>query len=96
MHLVLAPLALAEPADIRDRTMFDWGPQQSRRYVEGFVRVWTMLLEQPQAGRARPELGAETRSIPVGSHVLVYEIAGDALNILAIPHQSEDPAAYLA
>jgi toxin ParE1/3/4 len=96
MHLVLAPLALAEPADIRDRTMFDWGPQQSRRYVEGLVRVWTMRLEQPQAGRARPELGSETPTIPVGSQVLVYENAGDALNILAIPHQSEDPAAYLA
>lgn len=46
-------------------------------------RALHMLAEQPQAGRARPELHSGLRSFPVGSYVIFYRV-NDALEIVRI------------
>ena len=93
MRLVLSARAQERLADIRDYSLFAWGRQTTRSYLRQFETTFLMLLDNPQAGRARPDIGPEFRSIPVGRHLIVYRIEGDDLNIVAIPHQAEDPSA---
>ena len=42
------------------------------RVLDRIDSVLRMLSEQPEAGRARPELAPRLRSFPVGNYVLFY------------------------
>jgi len=40
--------------------------------VNRFAAVFEMLVQNPQAGRARPDLGPNLRSFAVGHYVIFY------------------------
>lgn len=48
------------------------------------------LAEQPLIGRARPELGPEIRSLPVGAYMLYYRPLNDGVELARILHSSRD------
>ena len=43
-----------------------------------------MLLEHPQAGRLRPELKPELRSLPVGNYVVFYRPTPDGIEVVRV------------
>lgn len=54
-----------------------------------------MLSENPQIGRARPELRAGARTLVAGQHVTVYAPTADAVVDARIAHRSRDLRAAL-
>ncbi|MGN6421825.1 MAG: type II toxin-antitoxin system RelE/ParE family toxin [Asticcacaulis sp.] len=50
----------------------------------------TALSEQPLIGRARPELDAEIRSLPVGAYMLYYRPLSDGVELVRVLHSSRD------
>jgi toxin ParE1/3/4 len=48
------------------------------------------LSEQPQMGRARPELGAEIRSLPVGAYLVYYRPLSDGVEVVRVLHSARD------
>ena len=73
-RLVIKPAA---KLDIDDALLFTrerWGIEQRRHYRDTLRRVMRSLLDYPEQGRSRPELGAEVRSIAVEQHVIVYAV----------------------
>lgn len=51
----------------------------------------------PMAGRPRPELGEGVRSLSERPHVLLYRLAGDGAEVIAVLHGARDlPTAVAA
>ena len=72
-----------------------WGTDATRRYVGDLLGLARRLADMPGIGRRRDEIRAGLRSIPQGTHLILYRIDDDAITILAIPHQAADPDGYL-
>ena len=49
-----------------------------------------MIAEQPQAGRARPELRDGLRYFPVDSYLIFYDVQSDAINIRRVMHGARE------
>lgn len=56
-----------------------------------------ILATHPKAGRPRPELGADLRGLLETPYVLLYRMAPDAVEIVAVLHTARDlPSAMAA
>ena len=49
----------------------------------------------PQMGARRPDLGNAARILIAGAYVVIYELLGDALLVVAIVHGRRDPDRWL-
>jgi toxin ParE1/3/4 len=81
---ILSARAETEFEDIFQESLARWGEAQARRYAERIHARFELLAQFPNLGRARPELGASIRSIPVGAHVVFFKAEGPL--ILHIRH----------
>jgi toxin ParE1/3/4 len=54
--------------------------------VDRFAAVFEMLVQNPQAGRARPALGPNLRSFAVGHYVIFYLPQSDGIAIVRVIH----------
>lgn len=52
--------------------------------------IFEMLLENPLAGRERPELRADLRSFPAGNYVIFYVPLPDGIEIIRVMHGRQD------
>jgi toxin ParE1/3/4 len=52
--------------------------------------AFSMLSEQPKAGRKRPELGTGLRSFPVAGYSIFYRYSETTLSIVRILHAARD------
>ena len=75
---------------IGDAGATEYGAVASARYVEGFRRLFRLLQAQPLAGRQRPELGKDVRSLSHRPHAILYRVIGDTVIIDRILHQARD------
>ena len=57
------------------------------------LRMYERLTEFPTLGRRRLEIGADFRSIPVGSYTIFYRVLSECIEIGRVLHQSRN---YLA
>lgn len=58
--------------------------------VERIGRVFKMLVENPLAGRERPDLQRGLRSFPVGSYLVFYVPASDGIEIVRVMSGRQD------
>src|SRR5262245_1023764 len=58
--------------------------------LDGFVEKFELIAENPQAGRARPELARNLRSFPAGRYVIFYRPQPDAVEIIRVLHTARD------
>ncbi|MEG8039744.1 type II toxin-antitoxin system RelE/ParE family toxin [Sphingomonas sp. LR60] len=71
--------------------MQKFGREQAERYADQLDRAFVFLGDHPRAGRQRPELRANVRSYPTGSHLILYTVdPDDNVLILRIRHGRED------
>lgn len=54
------------------------------RLLDRLQAVFDMLLEQPEAGRARPELHEGLRSFPVGNYVVYYTAGKTGIVVIRV------------
>lgn len=69
----------------------EWGSHQAERYLNAFKVKLIKLSNNPKAGQERQDLLANTRSIPVGHHIIFYRISDQTLQVLRILHERQDP-----
>ena len=54
--------------------------------VNRFDEKFTLLAQFPNLGRARPELGRDLRSFPVGRYLVVYRARKDGISVVRVVH----------
>lgn len=65
-------------------------PLRASRYIRKIQEKLELLADIPLMGRSRPELAANVRSFPVGSHLIFYMPVPDGIVVLRVRHQRED------
>lgn len=53
-----------------------------------FESVFEILLEQPEFGKARPDIAPELRYFPVGNYLILYRIITKGIQIVRVVHGS--------
>ena len=67
-----------------------FGLRQADAYQEELDRAFQRLADFPQLGRPREDLNPAIRTLPTGSHVIIYEIQPPDVMILRVRHGRED------
>ncbi len=86
----LRPTAKQDLAHIWRGTVETWSIGQADRYVRELNDAFGLLVEQPKMARERPELSPPLRVLRSGSHMILYQIVGDHIDIVRIRHVRED------
>ena len=64
--------------------------QAADRQINRIGEVFQMLVENPLAGRERPELRKDLRSFPVGSYVVFYVPLSDGIEVARVMNSRQD------
>jgi len=73
-----------------------WGTKQADRYYRDLMALIQELATHPELGRRRDEVLPGTRSFPQGRHVVFYIATDAGVEIIGIPHHSEDVETYFS
>ena len=87
-------LTRAAKADLQEiwlYTVDQWGEQQADRYLHQLEQCCERLIDHPELGKARDDLRSGFRSIPEGSHMIIYRHYHNRIEIVRILHQRMDP-----
>jgi toxin ParE1/3/4 len=60
------------------------------RFLDKIDDKVKLLAENPHAGEARPDLGANVRGFPVANYIIFYRPLDDGIEVLRILHGSRD------
>ena len=89
-NYLLSELAQQDIISIRDYTMDTWGQEQVSKYLSQLEQRFEWLAENPQLGKKRDDVKEGYRSYPEGRHVIFYRITEGGVEVIGVPHQSED------
>jgi toxin ParE1/3/4 len=64
--------------------------QAAERQIDRIGKIFQMLVENPLAGRERPELRKNLRSFPVGSYVVFYIPVSDGIEVARVMNSRQD------
>lgn len=87
----IAPLAKTDLENIKAYTINEWGLDQAVNYLTNFEKRFEWLVENPELGKNRDDIIASLRSFPEGKHIVFYRISGNDIEIVGVPHQTQDP-----
>ena len=92
---LLRPAAEADLSGIWLQGAASWGVEQAERYADGLFAVFDLLAEFPEMARERAEFTPAVRIHPSGSHLVIYRLAGQGIEIIRILHAHQNLMAYL-
>lgn len=72
-----------------------WGVEQADRYVDGLFAVFDLLADFPGMARERDEFSPPVRIYPSGSHLVIYSLEGQGVQIIRVLHAHQNLMAYL-
>jgi len=58
--------------------------------LDRFGAVFEMLVQNPRAGRPRPDLGQNLRSFPVERYIIFYTSVSDGIEVVRVVHGRQD------
>lgn len=95
MHLAFRPEA---EADLTAIALFiaEHSVERAYAFVQRLRARCRILEKSPLAGRPRPELGKDLRSLFERPYVLIYRVDGDVAEIVAVLHAARDLPATIA
>jgi toxin ParE1/3/4 len=67
-----------------------WGEEQQRAYNAALLRALAIVGDNPNIGRARPDLPPGYRAFPVEQHIILYRITSRAVSVARIIHSRMD------
>ena len=74
--------------------IWDWIAEDSTAAADAFLDrvdgICQMLADNPTAGRARSDLGADIRSFPGGEFVIYYRPFQDGIEVVRFLHGKRD------
>ena len=90
-RLILSEVARTDLVEIWQHIASD-NVDAADRIIDRIYGNFAMLVENPEAGRLRPELAAEVRSFSTGagSYIVFYRIADDDVQIVRVLHGARD------
>ncbi len=88
-RLAIRPEAIADLESIEDHIALD-DVDQALAFIERLYEAMTLLAGQPLMGRARPELGADIRSLPVGRYVIFYQPIPSGIDVVRVLSGARD------
>ncbi len=91
----IRPAAEADLADIWIQGAAEWGMSQAERYADGLFALFDLLAVYPEMAREREEFTPSVRIHPSGSHLVIYRLAGQGIEIIRILHAHQNLMAYL-
>lgn len=94
MKLVVTADAEADLTAIGEYIARD-DPDGSAEFVEALLNQCARIVERPLAYRLRNEWGLTIRAKRHGSHLILFEIDGEAVVILRVLHGRQDILAIL-
>ena len=94
-RFAFTPRALDDLEAIWDHGADRWSPDQADRYQTDLFRLFALLAERPHMARERPVLGDGIRVHPYASHLIVYRVLDDGIQIVRVPHGRQDLRALL-
>lgn len=91
----LRQLAVDDLEHIWSYSFQEWGVEQADRYIRALLARFLWLSENPALGKHRDDIKPGYYCFPEGRHLIFYTVSGQGIDIIGIPHQSMDVAAYL-
>lgn len=88
--LILSPNARKDVSDALLYTQRQWGKPQRATYKALIDRTLREIIEFPESGRLRDDLGEGLRVRPAGSHVIYYRIADGEVIVSRILHGRQE------
>jgi toxin ParE1/3/4 len=92
---VLWPAAEADLSEIWLDGAERWGVEQADRYADGLFAVFDLLAEFPEMAREREEFSPPVRIHSSGSHLVIYRLEGQGVEIIRVLHAHQNLTAYL-
>ena len=92
---VLRPAAEADLSAIWLQGAASWGTEQAERYADGMFAVFDLLAGFPEMARERVEFTAPVRIHPSGSHLVIYRLEGQGIEIIRVLHARQNLTVYL-
>lgn len=91
----LRPAAEADLTAIWRHSAVTWGPQQADSYVDALFATFDLLADFPQMARVRSEFAPPVRIHPSGTHLVIYQITDQGIDIIRLLHAHQNLFAYL-
>jgi toxin ParE1/3/4 len=91
----LSALASEDLDDILQYTLETWGAAQMHVYATRLQGGLQSLQDNPSLGKTRDDWFPGCRCYQIEHHLVLYEIAEDAIRVARIFHRRMDPASHL-
>ena len=91
----LTSLAKEDLRDIWNYTVETWNEAQADKYLAELYSRFEWLLKNPELGLNRDEVKEGYKSYFQGGHTIFFRETNGDIDILGIPHQSEDIEKHL-
>jgi len=85
--------------DLEDNWFYSfemWGVEQADNYIRSLVSRFKWLSENQKSGRKRDDVKTGHYCLPEGEHVIFYKIHNGIIDIIGIPHHSQDVVSHLS
>lgn len=98
--MALLPMVISPAARDDLRAIHQYGSRRRGEAGSGDYlatlkeRLW-LLIQQPEAGKVRPDPPHNIRGVPVSSHVIFYRLERQRLEIIRILHARQDVPRHL-
>ncbi len=86
MKLELTALARRDLLQIASHGARRFGLAASRAYKERIGRALKAIQHMPELARVQPGISAPVRIHPVGSHVILYMLTNNGIQVLRVLH----------
>ncbi len=80
----------ADLVDIYEYGIFNFGIEQSSKYILGFQDKFQFIIEHKELGRSAEELSKNLRRVTYNSHVIFYKILVDYILIVRVLRREMD------
>ena len=86
----LRPAAVRDLEEIWSFTAQTWSPAQAETYSRKLFAAFNQIVAEPKIAREREEYAPTVRILPVESHVVIYRLASDQVDIIRVRYGRED------
>lgn len=90
----ITPRARDDLKNIGRYTLKIWGKQQRDIYLKNLDKRFAWLAKNPRLGKHRPDIQEGYYCFPQGSHLVVYILRDNGIDIIGVPHQDMDILNY--
>jgi toxin ParE1/3/4 len=86
----LSPQAISDLDEIWDYTAKQWNIDQAETYLRTLEATFQLLATHPHLGRSIDDIRQGYFKFPVASHLLIFRVQENQIEIMRILHKSSD------